>query len=50
MNELTYVSKEDYLKHTIYFMAYSLGDYEEFVFQHNYEHIICYGIKCCFEF
>ena len=33
---------EDYLEHTIYFMAHSLGDYEEFVFQHNHE--LLYGI------
>ena len=43
------MSGEDYLKHTIYFMAHSPGDYEEFVFQHNHEHIIWYSVALSFE-
>ena len=31
-------------------MAQSLDDYDEYVFQHNYEHIIWYGIKCYLNF
>ena len=36
------MSEEDYLEHTIYFMAYSLGNYDEFVF--NIIMSILYGM------